>query len=734
MELICLLCPSAISVYIYVKHYLKNNKPNLIFNYYIFSVLLNYLIMNITLYNILHLKDTEFTRSFAYKYIILSSLVAIHIPILLNILNKLTSKCIELYINFTNKILDKFNNISKIISTSKPYLKLSKYLKDHKENIKSSIIFISFTTIQLLLFDLVIRYIIHRDINFYQIYNLTPNILTISYGILLGTILTILPKTISKICYSLVYIFSLLLFITNYMLINIKSEAFTIYNFQIANEGFEYINFIIKEINILFIIIIIISLFIFIKIITLLNKSTWNFKSTYKLTILIISLILFFGLRFISINILKDYNTNDGWMDITYPKYYTENLINSRRNVAVLGLYEYTLKDIQNYIKTNNESYGSIEEIEEIINSSNITYQENKMSGIFKDKNVIMIMMESIDNVVIDKETMPTLYKLKNQGWNFTQRYSQLNSGGSTIATEYTTLTGLYYTYNDKYDINNYNESIPSMFKNNNYLTSSFHENFGIYYNRSELHKSFGFENSYFIKDMNIEYEQYEDHQFFSNEKLYDLVVPKNNDKPFYSFLITISAHGPYGNKDSCKVPGVTNESECLRHLSKKTDTMLKIMLENLEKDNLLDDTVIILYSDHPAYSYNYTEEELSKTYQKIGNDYSIKNLPFIIYNSQITANNYNDIIVNDIDFAPTIFNLFGINYEPKNYVGTDIFADYHKNICMFKDYSWYDGKNYSETTNKNEYYYETSKYVQERINFSNMLVSNNYYKKNNSN
>jgi hypothetical protein len=52
----------------------------------------------------------------------------------------------------------------------------------------------------------------------------------------------------------------------------------------------------------------------------------------------------------------------------------------------------------------------------------------------------------------------------------------------------------------------------------------------------------------------------------------------------------------------------------------------------------------------------------------------------------------------------------------------------------MFKDYSWYDGKNYSETTNKNEYYYETSKYVQERINFSNMLVSNNYYKKNNSN
>lgn len=513
------------------------------------------------------------------------------------------------------------------------------------------------------------------------------------------------------------------------MLINIKSEAFTIYNFQIANEGFEYINFILKEINVFFIIIILLSILLFIKTISTIKKQS-KYNISYKIIILFIGIIFFFGAKYFSINILEDYRTEDGWMDITYPKYYTENLINSRRNVSVLGLYEYTIKDINNYF--NKDASGSIEEIEKTINNSELSYKENKMSGIFKNKNVIMIMMESIDNIIIDKETMPTLYKLRNEGWNFTKRYNQLNSGGSTIATEYTTLSGLFYTYNNKYDINNYNESIPSMFKQNNYTTASFHENFGIYYNRTQLHKSLGFDNSYFIKDMHIPYTPNEDSQFFSNDTLYDLIVPKNNNKPFFSFLITISAHGPYVNRGLCETNNINNEKECLKYLSKQTDDMLKTMLEQLEKDNLLKDTVIILYSDHAAYSYNYTEEELKNTYQKINNDYSIKNLPFIIYNSEITPTNFDNIIVNDIDFAPTIFNLFGIDYDPKYYVGTDVFADYHQNICIFKDYTWYDGNIYSNNANKDEYYYETSKYVQERINFSNMLVEHNYYKKKN--
>ena len=147
----------------------------------------------------------------------------------------------------------------------------------------------------------------------------------------------------------------------------------------------------------------------------------------------------------------------------------------------------------------------------------------------------------------------------------------------------------------------------------------------------------------------------------------------------------------------------------------------------------MLDDTVIILYSDHAAYSYNYSESDLKNTYKKINGTYDIKNLPFIIYNSEISVQDFDDIIVNDVDFAPTILNLFGIDYDSRYYVGSDIFSKEHKNVAMFNDYTWYDGNVHSGNAEHNQYFVETSNYVKERIDFSKMLVSNNYYKNVNS-
>ena len=40
---------------------------------------------------------------------------------------------------------------------------------------------------------------------------------------------------------------------------------------------------------------------------------------------------------------------------------------------------------------------------------------------------------------------------------------------------------------------------------------------------------------------------------------------------------------------------------------------------------------------------------------------------------------NWEDDRVNDIDIVPTIINLFGIDYDPNNYIGTDVFSKYHK-------------------------------------------------------
>lgn len=707
---------------------MKNKKQNTIslVCYYFVCVLLNNFIMNLLLYFVFKRNDIIFTVQFSEKYILLSTVIAIHIPLVYNGCKKGMDNLLIKYFELLRNAIGKLK--TKIIK-SKIYKNIVSYVKKNEKCLKINFLFLVLIIIQFLFFDIMIRISIDHQINFYPVYMLTPNILTVAYGLLCGIVLMILPKIISNIFVVIIYLFNLVLFIVNYMLIVIKSEAFTVYNFQIANEGLTYINFILEEINITFIVIILLSIILFVFTIMKLKDVTCNLKWSKKAGVFLIAVFLFFIMRFCGVGILRDYQTDDGWEDITYPKYYTENLINSRKNVSVLGLYEYTLKDIIEYFK-DNDVYGSEEEIEEIVNSSNDT-NENEMTGIFEGKNLIMVMMESIDNVIIDEEGMPTLSKMMSEGWNFTKRYNHFNAGGSTIATEYATLSGLYYSSNNKYDSNTYNEAIPSIFSKENYIVSSFHENSGAYYNRSELHKSLGFENSYFLYDMDLEnILYYEDAQFFDNDELYDLVVPKDRDEPFMSFITTISAHGPYTNNGFCDAEGITDENSCIKYLSKRTDDMLASMLERLEEDGLLDDTVIILYSDHAAYSYNYTEEELSNTYQNIDGDYSIKNLPFVIYNAGIEAKEYDDIIVNDIDFVPTILNLFGIDYDARYYVGTDIFSENHKNICIFSDYTWYDGEIYSVNGEDTDYYREISNYIQERLNFSQMLISNNYYKK----
>ena len=94
--------------------------------------------------------------------------------------------------------------------------------------------------------------------------------------------------------------------------------------------------------------------------------------------------------------------------------------------------------------------------------------------------------MESVDSWVVDEETVPTLYKLKETGLNFTNRYSPFFNGGQTINSEFACNTGLYAisdkeTIYDKTDID-YPYSIANMLKKNGYTVK-------------DIQKFMGFEN-----------------------------------------------------------------------------------------------------------------------------------------------------------------------------------------------------------------------------------------------
>ena len=708
MELICLFCPEIIGLCIFLKLYPKFEKKNLYLILYYFAnvLLINFIILIISKV-IFNIYSYVFTVNFSLKYIILSVFLSSILPI-----------CVYYLPN-------KFKKTSYYCEL---YKRLKIMIKKHK-NILINIAFVTTLILSYFALDIYIKYIAYKVANFYQIISIANVLFTIGYCLIILLIAIILPKILAKVFLIVTYIFNILIFIVNFMLIQIKGVAFSFNELANANEGVAYINFIFKEINWELLIIIAISIILFIFSFKFFKKLNFKKQIRKKIIITICLIILFSLTRVIALKMLGS-NEEDTWQEIKNPRYHYNYYINANNSLLVSGLYEYTFRDFYLYLKNNYTTYGSIKEIEEYINNSTYENNENDMTGYFENKNLIMIMLESIDNLVINDEVMPTLNYMRENGWDFTGRYT---SNCSTIATEYASMTGLYHL-GSSFNISNnqYSNSLLNMFNNNGYITNSIHENRGLYYNRSVLHKSLGFNNSYFLYDILDTPLYYEDRQIIENDDLYNAIISK--EEKFMTFIITLSAHGPYENKSYCLAnnPPYTDEFDCLKFMSNKTDIMLEKLLERLKEDNLLDDTVIVLYSDHYPYAYSFTEEQLNSL-KAIDENKSIRNLPFIIYSNDLQHKEYTDFI-NDVDILPTILNLFNIEYNAKEYIGSDYFSDSHENIMFLSNGTWYDGNifSYDEIISEEdkEYFNFTTQFVNEKLDLNKMIISNNYYAK----
>ena len=106
-----------------------------------------------------------------------------------------------------------------------------------------------------------------------------------------------------------------------------------------------------------------------------------------------------------------------------------------------------------------------------------------------------------------------------------------------------------------------------------------------------------------------------------------------------------------------------------------------------------------------------------------------IQNTPLVIWNSEIEATNVLSM-VDTADIPVTLFNMFGIDYDPRLYMGTDVFSKNHEDFVYFTDYSWYDGKYYSKKDLKeSEYAKKISTKVNNKIKINGKIISSDFYK-----
>ena len=396
-----------------------------------------------------------------------------------------------------------------------------------------------------------------------------------------------------------------------------------------------------------------------------------------------------------------------------------------------------------------NEKNTTLNNINNYIKNKDIT-DYNSHTGMFEGKNVIVIMMESTNDIIINKDLYPNFYKLYSEGISFKNNYSPRNSC-ATGNNEFSGMTGLYTIQNNCtaniFSNNTYFTSIFNIFKNAGYRATSMHDYTEQYYIRNIIHKNLGSEAYYNANDLNIkyynEYKNWASDEDFMNAAM-DITLNDTSDKPFMLWLTTVSGHQPYkvssveGDKYLSITEGTDYSMEVRRYMSKlKTfDNGLGILLDKLKASGKLDDTVIVMYGDH--YPYGLKNKDISSVLTYDLDDYEVERVPMVIYNSTIKSEvveKYSSYI----NLTPTLANLFNLDYDPRYYMGTDVFSDDYLNMVAFADGSWKNADVYYNASSGSIKYYTSNEYttdelirinniVTNRMQISESIIRNNYF------
>ncbi len=543
---------------------------------------------------------------------------------------------------------------------------------------------------------------------------LTPVLFSFGWLILFLGISLSLRSKVGKVFYILINTLFAILFLIQGVYYSTMGNFFDFSMMSAANEGAPYIINSLKNCNPLVyvaFIIVIVSVFIGIKFFPKKEKTNYIWLSFVVLVFLVLHNItpLTLGLA----------NTELTWSSWRNARNIYNSYNDINKAIKVSGFYEFSIRNFyMTYLKSEEAiTEDDIEFLESAFKEEKTN--KNAYTGLLKDKNLIIVQLEGMDNWILNKDVTPTLYKMKSESVDFKNHYSFYNGGGSTFNSEFVINTGYItpFSYNRNaytFNRNSFPYSLANLLKEQGYSVNAFHMNNGEFYSRTVNYINWGYDNYYGLSEM-FKYNDnsYElDRELILQEEFSDLMFP---DGKFFDYIITYSGHVPFTpNGSVCKMlidvdkeeglidedeKIVMTEEECVYRQNKETDYMFELLLNKLEERNLLDNTVIVVVTDH----YLYTLEDISilAKYKETSNNL-INHTPFFIWSKNLRHYDVNKVS-SQINILPTLLNMFGLYNNKSLYIGEDVMSRDYLGIAFFSDYSWYDGNVYvdgGEVTN----------------------------------
>lgn len=448
--------------------------------------------------------------------------------------------------------------------------------------------------------------------------------------------------------------------------------------------------------------------------------------------------------------------------------------------VDSFGIYIYQINDLFQSLEPQiNNLFGhdkALKEVVEFYENREETTTANAYTNIFKDKNIICIHAESFQTLAMSlsfngEELTPNVNKLASEGIFFSNYYSQIGVGTSSDA-EFTFSTSLMPSSNGTVFVSYFDTefvTLQKLLKAQGYRTFSMHGNTADFWNRSIMHKNMGYDKFYSKSSYEIDETiglGLSDKSFF-RQSIEKIKEEASNNQPYYAQLITLTNHTPFNDLDlmdeypttvDVEIEGTTVTRNYLEDTTlgnyfrsiHYADQAIGEFVEALDREGLLDNTVLIIYGDHDSrisksnydLLYNYDpitdtvlteEDEGYKEYNEY--EYELdKKVPLIIWTKDKQYSTEINTPAGMIDALPTLGNMFGIksNYQ----LGHDLMSiKKEDNIVVFNDASYLTDKVYYNSqkgeiyplTNEaidESYISEKSKYADEIINVSNNIIT----------
>lgn len=573
-----------------------------------------------------------------------------------------------------------------------------------------------------------------------------PTVFTLAWALVLTALISLLPRLGRRIAMMVSICFFGLLAVVHGVMYNIFGHFFSFSDMNFAGDGARFFSWSYLNLRKAFLLCVAGSVLLM-ALAAFLAQKPKEKKGRWKLRLVSLALILAGAGSIAAVHMSMLPKVDNMWWGAVYDPNSQEEVYKEftdpNRCVKMTGLYQYTFRNftVSFGLGADGRSAESLKEYydtrkEEISG-------ENGMTGRMKGKNLIMVMMESMDTWLLTQEYTPHLYALQQESLDFTSFYTPLFLSAGTFNTEIVTQTGLIPAVSglssSAYSTNSFPLSLANLFEDAGYVSNSFHSASPSIYSRGSVHTNLGFEAYHNYVDMNMENYQL-DSQMIGG---YTQMAPA--DGSFFTYIITYSGHGPYTEEmgdiaaphyeraqAAVKRSGVTGSAANMEEYTRavahamETDEFVGELVERLEKDGRMDDTVLLFYADH--YGKYMTDKEFLKSLKGVsGNSPELYRTPCFLYLPGEKGKT-EEKLCSSVDLVPTLVNLFGLDGDRSCYPGDDIFGD-KGGFVIFPNYEWLDETGYHSASGEDGENAARAADVRRRVNSSGDALKADYFR-----